>query len=107
MADNLPQSPIEPRIVRARLDSLKIYEVSEGELESIERGGPQSLFLNFAIFFVSNAISFTVALTLADFKSDRTFLVFVVVAVVSWAAALVLGSLWFRSFRSKENIVQT
>ena len=101
------QTVIEPRIVRARLDTLNVYEISENELENLERGGPESLLLNFAIFFLSNAISFTVTLMLSsvDIKSNRVFAVLVIVCVVSWVAAIVLGGLWISSNRSKKSTI--
>lgn len=102
------QTVIEPRIVRARLDTLNVYEISENELENLERGGPESLLLNFAIFFLSNAISFTVTLMLSsvDIKSNRVFAVLVIVCVVSWVAAIVLGGLWISSNRSKKRTIR-
>jgi hypothetical protein len=101
------QTAIEPRIVRARLDTLNVYEISENELESLERGGPESLLLNFAIFFLSNALSFTVTLMLSsvDIKSNRVFAVLVIICVVSWVASIVLGGLWISSNRSKKSTI--
>ena len=49
------------KIKIGRVDSLVIYEVSEGELQTIERGSPNSIFLNFSIF-----------LLLYDFLSNTT-----------------------------------
>jgi hypothetical protein len=102
------QTVIEPRIVRARLDTLNVYEISENELESLERGGPESLLLNFAIFFLSTAIALTVALMLSsvEIKSNRVFTVLVVVCVISWAASVVLGGLWISSYRSKKSTIR-
>lgn len=96
---------LEPRIVRATLKELTIYDVSEAELESIERGGPESLYLNFAVFFVSTAISLTVTLATTDINSVRLYIGFMIVTVVSYVAFLVLGSLWIRSLRSKKNVI--
>ena len=41
----------QPEIRRARFDRLTIYEVSESELEVLARGSPDSIYLNFAVFF--------------------------------------------------------
>jgi hypothetical protein len=96
-----------PRIVRASLDQLTIYEISDNELETIERGGPESMLLNFAIFFTSTAISFTVSLATTVIQSIHLFTGFMVVTVVSYIAALVLGGLWVRSCKSKKSIIKT
>src|SRR5256885_1636055 len=97
---------LEPRIVRATLRELTIYDVSETELEIIERGGPESLYLNFAIFFISTALSLTVALATTEIKSRRLYDGFFIVTAVAYAAALVLGALWLRSLRSKKTIMK-
>ena len=55
-------SDLLPAIRRARIDRLNIYEISETELQMLERGSPESLFLNFAIFLLSSASSLLVAL---------------------------------------------
>ncbi|MBI3853173.1 MAG: hypothetical protein HY298_23225 [Verrucomicrobia bacterium] len=106
MAENENQENIGPRIVRATLDELRIYEISEAELETIERGGPESLYLNLAIFFISTAVSFTITLTTTDIKSPRLFEVFVVVTVVFYVASAILGALWIRGCRSKKKITK-
>lgn len=51
-----------PAVRRARIERLDIYEISETELQILERGSPDSILLNFAIFLVSIAVSFLVAL---------------------------------------------
>ena len=102
-----PRQPqqLEPRIVRAPLIELTIYDVSEAELEAIERGGPESLYLNFGVFFMSTAISLTVTLTTTDIKSDRLHAGFLIVTIVSYAVFLVLGGLWYRGMRSKKKVI--
>jgi hypothetical protein len=100
-----PSEQFGPRIVRARLTELTIYDVSEEELRAIERGGPESFYFNLAVFFVSTALSFTVALATTEIKSDRLHATFVIVTVISYAATLVFGVLWFYGFRSRKNTI--
>jgi hypothetical protein len=97
---------VGPRIVRASLDQLTIYEISDNELETIERGGPESLMLNFAILCTSTAISFTISLATTVIQSIYLYTGFMVVTVVSYIAAMVLGGLWMRSCKSKNNIIR-
>lgn len=108
MPNNELQPLPETRIVRARLDTLNVYEISENELESLERGGPESLLLNFAIFFLSTAISLTVPLMMSDvdIKSNRVFIVLVIVCVISWITSVVLGSLWLNGYRSRKSVIR-
>ncbi len=86
-----------PAIRRARIDSLNIYEISESELQLLERGSPDSLFLNFAIFLLSSAVSLLVALLTATIESNRTFAVFVIFTVIGFIAGLFLLLLWMRN----------
>jgi len=96
-----------PAIRRARLGTLTIYEISEVELEVIERGSPESIFLNFAIFLLSAAISFSVALATTSILSNRTFLVFVVITVIGYLAGFLLLIIWWLSRRLTTSITRT
>ena len=79
-----PSAQLLPAIHRARIDVLRIYEISESELEFLERGSPQSIYLNFAIFLLSIALSFFIALVTTEIPSDRLFNVFVIVAALGF-----------------------
>lgn len=98
--------PLGPAIRRARLDRLSIFEVSESELETLERGSPNSLFLNLAIFVFSIAISFSVTLATTTIASIRTFNVFVIVTIVGYIAGITFGQLWWRSHKSVTSVVK-
>ncbi len=60
-----------PAVRRARIGRLNIYEVSDSELQLLERGSPESLYLNFAIFLLSAALSFLTALFTTEIPSAR------------------------------------
>lgn len=94
-----------PEIRRARLDTLNIYEISESELEILERGSPDSVLLNFAIFLLSVAVSFTIALSTTTIRSDRVFYVFVLVALVGFVIGLLLLFIWRRNRQSLASVV--
>ncbi len=88
------------KLIRGSLDSLSVYDITDYELDVLEEGSPNSLFLNFAIFFASIAISFLITLVTVDITSIPLFTVFVVLTVVGTAGAVVLFALW-RKTRSK------
>ena len=98
------QDESQPKIKRGRFDSLNLYEVTEAELKLIERGSPSSLFLNFAIFCLSVAISFTIAVVNTKIDSPYKLAVFVAIMLVGYLGGVVLGVLWFRN-RSEFTIV--
>lgn len=92
------------RILRGRVDSLSLYEVTEYELNVLEEGSPSSTLLNFAIFFISVALSFLTALLTSSPSSDRIFAVFVVLVVAGFGGGVVLLTLWWRA-RTRVDVV--
>jgi hypothetical protein len=86
-----------PAIRRARFQSLTIYEVSDGELDTLERGSPDSLYLNFAIFLLSSAVSITVALLTTTPATVLVTFAFVAFAMIAFLAGVFRLLLWRRS----------
>jgi len=79
---------------RGRCDSLDIYEVTEGELEILKKGSPNSIFLNFSIALLSLALSFLATLLTVKIESNRSFYVFVILTVIGFITGIVLLVLW-------------
>ena len=94
------ESKYEPRIRIAKMDSICIYPITEGELSALEEGSPGSIYLNFSIFLLSVAISLLMSLFLTKIESDRVFTVFVVLTTVGFVAGFVLLVLWIKAYRS-------
>lgn len=99
-------TPLSPAIRRARLDKLTIFDVTEAELETLERGTPVSLYLNLAVFVLSTATSFFIALATTKIESVRTFAVFVIIIVVGYLAGVTFMLLWFFTRKSVQSVVQ-
>jgi hypothetical protein len=97
---------LDPAIHRVRLDKLTIFEITEAELEALERGSPESLYLNLAVGVISIAVSFSIALATTDVQSVKTFCFFVIVTVVGYLGALTFGLLWWQSRRSLKTVAQ-
>ncbi len=91
---------LDPAIHRVRLDSLRIFEISEAELEALERGSPESLFLNFGLSVLSVAISFSVALATTKIESTRVYIFFLVLVIIGYLAGILFAVLWLTSRRS-------
>src|ERR1700761_5382364 len=85
----------QPRILRGRVDSFALYEITDEELSVLEAGSPSSLQLNFSIFCISMGTSFLLAL-LTSTVSDRVFTVFVILTVAGFLLGSLLFILWFR-----------
>lgn len=105
MTDDLKLPPTRqeflPAVRRAPFGELTLYEITESELELLERGPPDSLFLNFAISLLSVAISLSVTFATSTIPSDRAFMVLVLLTIVGYVAGLLLLILWWRTHRSK------
>lgn len=98
------KTQLEPAIHRIPLGRLRIFEITEAELEALERGSPESLFLNLAIAVLSIATSFLITLTTTKIDNDRTFSTFVIVTSVGFVSGLTFGLLWFRLRRSVTSV---
>jgi hypothetical protein len=94
---------------------LTIYEVEENELELLAQGSPDSLYLNFAIFLLSIAVSFLIALLtlpanqatgVSGTGSSNRFIVLVVITTIGFIVGLLLLLIWLKKRRSISDIVQ-
>ncbi|MDX9782169.1 MAG: hypothetical protein RBT35_04195 [Bacteroidales bacterium] len=86
------------KVKRHKFDSLTIYEVSESELDTIEKGSPSSIYLNFAIFLLSIAASFLASLLTNDYSNKQnTFIVFLLITIVGFVIGGFLIILWLRT----------
>ena len=97
MAQTQNEGFVPPKIVRGQVDSLSLFEITDYELELLEQGAPNAIYLNFAIFFISIAVSFLTALLTVEIKSQNIFTVFVVLTVVGFSVGGVLIILWFKT----------
>jgi hypothetical protein len=95
-----------PEIRRARIGQLTIFDVTESELDIVEKGSPDSIYLNFAIFLLSTAISLTVVLLTTVINSNRVLMVFVVCIVVGYSGGALLLLLWCRSRNSVTDCIR-
>lgn len=89
-----------------RLRSLNGYEITEDELERLESGGSDPVFLNVAIFSISVALSFFITLLTVKMESNKLFIIFLVVTIIGFLAGFVLLILWWRSRRSVKDLVK-
>lgn len=95
----------EVKIRRARCDSLCIFEITENELETLEKGSPSSIYLNFSIFLLSLAISFTI--TLLTVKAESVlFIIFLCITIIGWILGFLLLFLWLRQRSFIKNVIK-
>lgn len=100
------KSNIMPAVRVAPLGELRLFVISEEELNAAEQGSPASLYLNFALALISSGLSFLTTLLVADISSIRTFAVFVILAVVFLLVGTILFAMWCRSRRGMKSLFQ-
>lgn len=90
-------------VKRAKLDSLKIYEITEKELDTLEKGSGDSLFLNFSISLFSIFISFLIVLLTVDFFYDDRddliikFIVFICLTLITLLGSIICFLVWYKN----------
>lgn len=92
-------------IRRGRVDSVSLYEVTDYELDILEKGSPHPTYLNFSIFILSIAGSFVIALSTTN-TSMRVFTLFVAIAVVGALVGTFLLILWWQTRDSVFDVVK-
>ena len=98
------KTKLDPAIQHIPLDRLRVFQVSEGELDSLEKGSAESVLLNFAIGVLSIAVSLSASLATATFPNDRAFYVVVIITVVGYVSGAVLALLWLTARRSLKGV---
>jgi hypothetical protein len=108
MADRAEQFDEKPiRVLRGRVDSLTVYEVTDYELSVLEQGSPSSTYFNFAIALLSVFASFLITLLTTDIKSQRTFDSFLITTIIGFLAGAMLMVLWYRSKSSVSDVLNS
>ena len=84
-------------ILRAKIDTLTIYEISEEESLTIERGSPDSIYLTIAIALLSFALAIFCSLLVTEIKSTVVMIVYVLIVIVGFVIGVILLILWKRT----------
>lgn len=99
--------PFLPEIRRGRFAQLTIFEVSDSELDFLEKGSPDSIYLNFAVFLLSVAISFTISLLTTTIAPITTFIIFVICTIIGYIGGVVLLVVWLKTRSSVSDCIKT
>jgi hypothetical protein len=97
---------ILPAVRVAPLGELRVYIISEEELNELENGSPASQNLNFALALLASGFSFLTTLLTTEIASVRTFAVFVILTVVFLLFGVILFASWYRLRKSSQGLAQ-
>jgi hypothetical protein len=89
------------------LERLTIFEVSESELDTLEKGSPDSIYFNISIFLISSALSLITALLTSTPKWPIIQTIFLIIIIVGLIMGGILLILWIRSRCSISKCVKT
>lgn len=106
--DNEGTGQNEVRIVRGRVDSLSLYEITEAELDTLEKGSPYSIQLNIGISLLTLGLSFLASLLTieADAYSTMLLIVFVALTVAGIIGGTILIILWRSARMATTDVVR-
>ncbi|MDP1803380.1 MAG: hypothetical protein Q8L81_18600 [Bacteroidota bacterium] len=93
-------------IRRGRVESVDLFEVKEHELEILENGGSDSIYLNFSIFLISIALSAIFSLCTSTFSLPIYQTLFLIIAVVGMLGGIFLLILWLKQRKSTKSVVK-
>jgi hypothetical protein len=69
--------PVAPVLRVAPLGELKVYTITEDELDALGRGSPGSVYLNFGLALVPVAVSFLITILSTDIPSQEGKIFFI------------------------------
>lgn len=92
------------KVRRADVDSICIYSVTEDELDILEKGSPSSLYLNFSLFLLSAALSFSAAAILTPPQDIYIFSVFIIIIFLGFILGVIFLIMWHRNSKSSKSI---
>jgi hypothetical protein len=82
------------KVRRAPFSELAVYEISEYELEVLERGSPDSVKLNFSLALLSIAITSTLTLLTTPIPSGKVFQAWFTVTSFGYIIGIYLLVIW-------------
>jgi hypothetical protein len=100
------ESSLMPAVRVAPLGELRVYVISEEELNELENGSPASQSLNFALALLASGLSFFATLMTTEISSLKTFSVFVILTVVFLVVGIILFASWYRLRKSSQGLAQ-
>lgn len=96
MSQNNSTGENDFKVIRGKVGSVSLYEITDSELDLLEKGSPSSIYLNFAIFLSSIGASFLISLLSTDITNIKVFTIFLVFSIIGILGGSLLFIVWFR-----------
>lgn len=72
------ERPALPTVRYAPLGELKVYEISEAELDKLESGPPGQVHMSFALALLPAALTVFITLQTVEIKDDRVYYTYLI-----------------------------
>lgn len=100
------ETRLDPVMRRAPLGELKVWEIQEHELDSLEKGSPASILLNFSLTLIPVSLSLFLTLITVDVPSVKTFTVYVCLTAIFFVIGVICLVLWYQNHVSAKTLVK-
>ncbi len=97
--------PVAPVVRVAPLGELKVYMVTEEEIDKLGGGSPGSIFLNFAIALLSLSASFLLTLLTTTIGAIAVLVFFICSCLICFIAGLICSVLSWQTHVSTRAVV--
>ena len=84
---------VAPVLRVAPLGELRVYTITEDELDALGRGSPGSVYLNFALALIPVAIAFLITILSTDIPSQEGKIFFIASCVLFFLAGAICSAL--------------
>lgn len=92
---NISTSNEECQIIRGKIPSITIYEISENELKEITDGSSASIWFNLLMLFIGIFVPTIPNFWLIDYKlSQQAWIINALVCIIMFVAGVVMLILW-------------
>lgn len=98
--------PVAPVVRVAPLGELKVYMVTEEEIDKLGGGSPGSIFLNFAIALLSLSASFLLTLLTTTIGAIAVLVFFICSCLICFIAGLICSVLSWQTHVSTRAVVR-
>lgn len=98
--------PAPPIVRYAPLGELKVYEISEAELEKLQNGPPGQVHLSFSLAQLPAALTIFITIQTVDIASNRVYYAYWIAFWLLFVQGLISLTRWWFAGRSLDSLVR-
>lgn len=96
----------QTRVCVHKVDEIAIFEVTEAELDNLEKGRLADIYLQFAIFLLSTALTTTITIFTVTFNSRMMETLFICCSVIGFIIGIFLLLIWYKNKDSVKGVIE-